>query len=90
LEQLTQVVAESAGRKPELVAFFSMADRRKRLHRDVIDAAPPAGARVSTTVIPALSMIEQMAEHRAPLPVFAAASRAAQCYEQLWADVRPN
>jgi hypothetical protein len=31
-----------------------------------------------------------MAEHRAPLPVFAATSRAAQCYEQLWADVRPT
>ena len=90
LEQLTRFVADSAGRKPELIAFFSMADRRKRLHRDMIDTAPPRGARISPTVIPALSIIEQMAEHRAPLSVFAANSRAAQCYEQLWADVRPN
>jgi hypothetical protein len=41
-------------------------------------------------VIPALSIIEQMAEHRAPVHVFAATSRAAQSYEQLWADVRPS
>jgi len=40
-------------------------------------------------VIPALSIIEQMAEHRAPVSVFAPTSRAALCYEQLWADVRP-
>jgi len=90
LEQLTRFVADSSGRKPELVAFFSMADRRKRLHRDTIDAAPPSGARISPTVIPALSTIEQMAEHRAPVFVFAATSRAAQCYQQLWADVRPK
>jgi chromosome partitioning protein len=67
-----------------------MADRRKRLHRDVIDSVPPRGARVSPTVIPALSIIEQMAEHRAPVAVFAPNSGAALCYEQLWADVRPS
>ena len=90
MEQLTQFVADSAGRKPQLVAFFSMADRRKRLHRDVINGEPPRGARISPAVIPALSIIEQMAEHRAPLLLFAPTSAAAKCYEQLWADVRPT
>ena len=75
-----------------MVAFFSMADRRKRLHRDVIEAIPRdhADTRVADTVIPSLSIIEQMAERRAPVPVFAPTSRAAQCYEQLWAEVRPS
>ncbi len=89
-DQLTRFVADSAGRKPELVAFFSMADRRKRLHRDVIDSIPRDGTRVADTVIPALSIIEQMAERRAPVPAFAPTSRAALCYEQLWAEVRPR
>lgn len=89
-DQLTRFVADSAGSKPELVAFFSMADRRKRLHRDVIDSIPRDGTRVSDTVIPALSIIEQMAERRAPVPAFAPTSRAALCYEQLWAEVRPR
>ena len=87
-EQLIRFVADSQGSRPEVVGFFSMADRRKRMHRDVIDAIPRGGTRVADTVIPALSIIEQMAERRAPVPAFAPTSRAALCYEQLWAEVR--
>lgn len=90
LDQLTQFVADSPGRRPELVAFFSMADRRKRLHREVIETMPRDRSRIAETVVPALAIIEQMAVHRAPVPAFAPASRAAECYEQLWAEVRPT
>jgi chromosome partitioning protein len=89
LDQLTAFVADSQGRRPEVVAFFSMADRRKRLHREVIDAIPRDGTRIADTVIPSLALIEQMAERRAPVPAFAPTSRAAHCYEQLWEEVRP-
>ena len=89
-DQLTRFVADSKGSHPEIVAFFSMADRRKRLHREVIDTFPRGGARVANTVIPALSIIEQMAERRAPVPAFAPTSRAAHWYEELWAEVRPK
>jgi cellulose biosynthesis protein BcsQ len=68
------------------VAFFSMADRRKRLHREIIDAIPRDRGRIADTVIPSMALIGQMAE-RAPLPAFAPTSRAAKCYEQLWAEV---
>jgi chromosome partitioning protein len=34
-----------------------------------------------------MALIEQMAERRAPVPVYASTSRAAQCYEQLWAEI---
>jgi len=88
-EQLKDFVADTDKPRPELVAFFSMVDRRKRLHRDVIEAMPRDGARIASTEIPALSIIEQMAEHRAPVAAFAPRSRAALCYEQLWAEVRP-
>ncbi len=67
-----------------------MADRRKRLHREVIDGIPRDGVRITDTVVPALSVIEQMAEHRAPVPVFAPRSRAAASYEDLWREVRPR
>ena len=86
--QLKTFVADSEKPRPELIAFFSMVDRRKRLHRDVIESIPRDGARVATTEIPALSIIEQMAERQAPVTAFAPTSRAAQCYEQLWAEVR--
>lgn len=90
LDQLREFVAEADKPRPELVAFFSMVDRRKRLHRDVIDTLQPGSLRVAATEIPALAMIEQMVEHRAPVPAFAPTSRAAQCYEELWAEVGPG
>jgi chromosome partitioning protein len=88
-DQLIRFVEDSHGSHPEVVAFFSMADRRKRLHREVIDTISREGTRVANTVIPALSIIEQMAERRAPVPAFAPTSRAARCYEELWAEVCP-
>lgn len=90
LDQLTRFIADSENRKPEVVAFFSMADQRKRLHREVIEAIPRVKLRVAQTIIPALAIIEQMAERRAPVPAFAPTSRAALCYEQLWAEVAPT
>ena len=87
-DQLQTFVAESDKPRPTLVAFFSMVDRRKRLHRDVIESIPRDGTRIATTEIPALSIIEQMAEQQAPVTAFAPTSRAAQCYESLWAEVR--
>ena len=89
-DQLIRFVADSKGSHPEVIAFFSMADRRKRLHKDVIDAIARDRNRVADTVIPALSIIEQMAERRSPVPAFAPTSRAALCYEELWAEVRPQ
>lgn len=90
LDQLTRFIADSENRKPEVVAFFSMADQRKRLHREVIESIPREQLRVAQTIIPSLAIIEQMAERRAPVPAFAPTSRAALCYEQLWAEVRPT
>lgn len=89
--QLQTFVAESEKPRPDLVAFFSMVDRRKRLHREVIDAIPRGGpARIARTEIPALSIIEQMAERQAPVTAFAPRDRAAVSYERLWAEVRPT
>ncbi len=86
LDQLTRFVASLPGRKPDLLAFFSMVDRRRRLHRDVV-AALASEPRLLEVSIPAVSLVEQMAVHRAPLPVFAGRSRIARDYEALWARV---
>ena len=39
--------------------------------------------------IPALSLIEQMAVHRAPVPAFAPNSAAGRAYRALWAEICP-
>jgi hypothetical protein len=45
-----------------------MADGRKRLHREFIDQPRAERPDIATTVIAALSLVEQMAVHRAPWP----------------------
>jgi chromosome partitioning protein len=86
LEQLTGFVAE-LDRPPGLFPFFTMVDGRKRLHREVIDDLRARRGDLAATAIPALSLVEQMAVHRAPLPVFAPRSRVTRSYEDLWAEV---
>jgi cellulose biosynthesis protein BcsQ len=88
-EQLKTFVADSEKPRPDLVAFFSMVDRRKRLHGEVISSVPrDGGVRIARTEIPNLSIIEQMVERQAPVTAFAPTSRAALLYERLWAEVR--
>ena len=87
LEQLTGFVAE-LDRPPALFPFFTLVDGRKRLHREVIDDLRGRRTDLAATVIPALSLVEQMSVHRAPLPVFAPRSRVTRSYQDLWAEVR--
>ena len=86
LEQLGEFVRD-LDQPPALFPFFTMVDGRKRLHREVIDDLRSHRDDLATTVIPALSQVEQMAVHRAPLPVFAPRSRVTKRYEELWAEV---
>jgi chromosome partitioning protein len=67
-----------------LVPFFSMVDRRKQLHREMLDAHPPGFA---NTAIPYSSEVERMTVRRAPLVSYAPLSRAGQAYEELWSEL---
>lgn len=73
--------------RPQVMAFLSMVDRRRKLHRDLAASLPQEVADVSPVAIPALSAVEQMAERREPLTASAPHSAAATAYEQLWAEV---
>lgn len=88
LDQLTEFIAGQDGHKPRLLAFFSMVDRRKRLHRDIIEQLPKLRDDVATAIVPALSLVEQMSVQREPLPVFAPRSSVARAYEELWAEAQ--
>lgn len=82
LDQLLELL-ETVKRRPRLLGFFSMVDRRKKLHREIVDELPKQRDNIARTAIPAQSLVEQMAAHRAPLPVYAPRSAAARSYEQL-------
>jgi chromosome partitioning protein len=88
LDQLTQFVAGFNGHRPEVLAFFSMVDRRKKLHREITDNLSSERSRIAATAIPALSMIERMSVERSPVTVFAPRSSAARAYRSLWRELR--
>ncbi len=88
LDQLTEFIAGLRAPRPEVLAFFSMIDRRKRLHREIAERLPGERKDVAATAIPALSVIEQMSTQRSPVTAFAPRSLAARSYQRLWAEIR--
>jgi chromosome partitioning protein len=72
----------------KVLPFFAMVDRRKHLHREIVDYPPDYMTGLLGTAIPYTSEVERMGVFRAPLGSFAGRSWAAQCYESLWADVK--
>jgi chromosome partitioning protein len=87
LDQLTDFIAGFDGHRPKVLAFCSMIDRRKRLHREIAERLPAERPDVARTIIPALSLIERMSLERAPVTAFAPRSAAARQYAALWAEV---
>ena len=87
LDQLTEFVAGFSGHRPQVRAFFSMVDRRKRLHLEIIKDLQAERPGVAATPIPSLSMIERMSVERVPVTVFAPRSVAARAYRDLWTEL---
>jgi chromosome partitioning protein len=87
-EQLRSVVAADRGGGPQVLAFFSMVDGRKRLHREVMERLRAEHASVLETAIPAAADVERMGVHRTAIAEFAPRSRSAKAYEDLWVEVR--
>ncbi|MES9913436.1 MAG: ParA family protein, partial [Candidatus Sedimenticola sp. 4PFRAG1] len=72
----------------ERMPFFSMVDRRKRMHLDILEQFPSQHPELLSTYIPYASDVERMGIHRAPVGSYAASSVAGKAYEQLWDEVR--
>jgi chromosome partitioning protein len=87
LDQLTGFVAQFSGRQPDVLAFFSMVDRRKKLHRQIVEELPAKRDGVALTAIPAAAIIENMSVERSPVTDFAPSSAIAKAYRALWAEV---
>jgi len=87
LDQLSEFVAGFSGRRPQIRAFFSMVDGRKKLHQEIIKDITAERAGVAATSIPALSLIERMSVERAPVTAFAPRSVAARAYRALWSEI---
>lgn len=83
-QELRQTVAEP----PVVWPFFNLVDRRKALHRALLEAQPHQPAERFATAIPYAAAVERMAQERAPVAAFAPRSAAALAYGDLWQELR--
>lgn len=70
--------------------FFSMIDRRKKLHREVAGLRRNGTTGFLHTQVPYSSKVEQMAVELAPLHTFDTRSAAAKAYNALWDEITNN
>jgi cellulose biosynthesis protein BcsQ len=87
LDQLAHHLRKKGPRELAVLPFFSMVDRRRTMHRDVVDGDRDGPYRFLEASIPYSSTVEKMGVHRMPLEAYAPRSRAAKAYRALWAEV---
>jgi cellulose biosynthesis protein BcsQ len=88
LAQLEEFIAREGWTDLKLLPFFSMVDRRRALHRELIASARAQFPQMLATEVPNWSEIERMTVRRAPLAATAPCSAAVQIYAALWAEIR--
>ena len=84
LEQLRGFLERVEQPAPDVLAFFSMVDRRKKLHRELVASLPG----VADAAIPNASVVELMGLRREPVVTSAPRHKAAEAYAALWAQAR--
>jgi cellulose biosynthesis protein BcsQ len=75
-------------RAPALMAFLSMVDRRKTLHRRACQWAARHHHVFLASQIPYASIVEQMAVRRLPLPAFAPHDHATAAFDGIWQEIQ--
>ena len=72
----------------KVLPFFSMVDRRKKLHQEIVTDSPKQFSSFLSTEIPYASDIEKMGVFKAPIASYAGQSRSVQAYAKLWVEIR--
>lgn len=87
LEQLESFIEDNGLNKLKVIPFFSMVDRRKKMHRDIMQALSESHPEILATAIPYASDIERMGLERMPLAGYIKHSQATVAYETLWQEI---
>ena len=86
-DQLMEFLGQLDGAAPRVHPFFSMVDGRKRLHAEVRADLLRRQPAVLTGWVPMESAVERMGDTRQPVVLGEPASRAAQGYRDIWAEL---
>ena len=86
--QLLEFFKNNHLKKSKLIPFFSMVQRKKKLHKETMTRMGNSKYGFLDTVIPFSANIEKMGIHRAPVLTYAQNSSPAQAYNKLWNELR--
>ena len=71
-----------------IYTFFSMVDRHKKMHKELMAAVAGEFDGILQSPIPYLAQIEKMGIHREPVVAFAPRSVPSKSYQNLWRQVQ--
>jgi cellulose biosynthesis protein BcsQ len=86
LDQVRRFVAATGRRRPGLLPFLSMVDRRKTMHRQITDLCL-AQHDFLRTVIPTASVVEKMGLTRAPVAATLPSHPVARAFTAMWGEI---
>lgn len=87
-QQLFSFVENNRYDTGKIIAFFSMVQRSKNMHRDIVNRTSGPSERFLKNTIPYTTDIEKMGLTREPVPASAPHSPAAQAYQRLWQEIQ--
>ena len=88
--QLQQFVKDKKLGARKLRPFFSMVDRRKNLHKEIVEQGNEVLPNNMGVAVPYASVVERMGEEGLPLEKLAPNSPAAEVYRKIWAGIRQD
>jgi len=87
LAELSEFIRREGWTDMAVLPFFSMVDRRRLLHHELIESTRKQFHSILKTEIRYASEIERMSVRRAPLPAYSPGSDEGQWYADLWGEV---
>ena len=86
-EALLRFAGEIADKKTRLFAVFNLVDRRKQLHKQLLEKYLNHDPRFLKNYVPASSAIEQMTSLRAPLAAYSSRSTSTMAFSDLTEEI---
>jgi cellulose biosynthesis protein BcsQ len=86
-EKLTSFFKTHQYQTGKLLSFFSMVEKRKKMHQDIMADISQKKEPYLKTIIPYAADIEKMGLHRKPIFLFRGSSLAAKAYRSLWKEL---
>jgi len=89
-KQIKKFFNEEGYDSMKILPFFAMVDRRKQMHRLIVEYPPSFMPHTLKSYIPYASEVERMGDKRAPVGDFAPHSRAAISFKSMWEEIKSH